>query len=201
MELVAGIVYVCLHPSQGAAAFFGDYYLSLIAALAYLGPAAGFAVGLVLVLRTGSLRVKRIVIPMVLLAVSWLLYMESSAFELNRAIGSAYKSLESGQSFSRPARLTTDRAKSVIARLSRPGQQFSSHGSLYAVGPVDVFGPWTYIQRGRLHPVEWLHQTKWPRYMRLHEATWPIERPEPIAWRGLSPRETRTPCADRTWDE
>ncbi|MBL9132561.1 MAG: hypothetical protein JNG86_15255 [Verrucomicrobiaceae bacterium] len=193
MKFVIGTLYLATHPQESMRVLFGDYYVSPVAALAYLGPLAGCGMAVSLLCRQGAADYKKAVVPAFLIGAVLVAYLEFSSSSLEHEISKGCHDLEAGHEIHAPPILKTEHARDVIARLSRPAQQFSSHGSLYAVGPVDVFGPWTYIRRGRPHPVEVLYQTKWPKYSKLYEALWPGQSPRPSAWRGLSPWEKLNP--------
>ncbi len=186
LKFVFGMIYIFTNPSEVGGALFGDYYASPIAALAYLGPLSGCFVVVSLLLRRVNTSVRALCLVTIVAAFGFLTYLEVATHRLELAIASAYEDLQGEGRVKDPAPLKTTEAKDVIARLSRQGTQFSSAGTLYAVGPVDVFGPWTFIQRGRLHPVDVLFRTKWPDYTKLYAVLWPNEVPKPKSWRGLS---------------
>ncbi len=190
LSFFIGTLLLFMEPSEFKKTLFGDYYGSPIAALAYLGPLAGCSMALVLIKRTFNQRTKAVVLPTFITAALLVSYLEFQSLSLETEISKAFKNLESGQETAASNALETDNARHVLARLSRQGRQFSSAGALYAVGPVDVFGPWTYLQHGRLHPAQLLQQTKFPPYARLYHALWPEQTPQPYSWRGLSPWET-----------
>jgi hypothetical protein len=190
MYLFIGCMRLVTEPLEFRKALFGDYYASPIAGLAYLGPLAGCGMAVSLMTKKNVHGINRIVLPVFITSALFVSYQETQSSSLEGEISKAYENLEAGHGVKASSVLETGNARNVLARLSRPGQQFSSAGALYAVGPVDVFGPWTYIQRGSLHPVEVLNQTKWPKYSKLYDALWPGQTPQPYSWRGLSPWET-----------
>ena len=181
-----GALLLVTNPVEMRNILFGDYIASPIAALAYMGPLAGCTMAVILMRRRCSHGIKGVVLSTFITAIFFVSYLETQSFSLEKEIRKACENLEAGHELNISSVLETDKARNVLARLSRPGQQFSSHGELYAAGPVDVFGPWTYIQHGRLHPVEVLYQTNWPKYGRLYDALWPGQTPQPFSWRGLS---------------
>lgn len=189
LKLVFGIVSMIVHPTEAGEVMFGDFSLSPISALAYLGPISGCVTGILLLRRGLVCHWPRVASFGFLAGLCVVVYHEHRSSDLEQMITQASELTNSGQRFEQSNLVADSRAQELVARLSRPGQQFSSHGELYAVGPVDVFGPWTYLRRGRPHPVTWLFKTKWPNYMKLHEALWPRQAPAPKSWRGLSPWE------------
>ncbi len=193
MTLFIGTLQLVSAPLEFKKTLFGDYYASPIAALAYLGPLAGCSMAVNLIRKKRGHGIRGVVFATFITAAFFVSYLEIRSFSLRKEITRTYENLEAGHDIKASRILETVNARNVLARLSRPGRQFSSPGALYAVGPVDVFGPYTYLKQGRLNPVGILHQTKWPKYSKLYDALWPGQTPQPHSWRGLSPWETANP--------
>jgi hypothetical protein len=195
LKLVISLMFLCTQPVDWMGTLFGDYCISPISGVAYFGPVAACLIGGVVWFH--FLITRRFVGALgTSLAISFMLgavivvCLEARAKNMESAIVQALAEVRGKHDVTHRELLLSAEAKDTIARLSRPGQQFSSDGELYAVGPVDIFGPWTFLRHGRPHPVTWLVETKWPDYSKLHEALWPGQAPAPKSWRGLS-----------TWEE
>ncbi len=117
--------------------------------------------------------------------------LEVSAVAMRDLIVRAVREVEDGRRPSELDALRTSRCREVMARLAFPGHQFSSAGSLYAVGPVDVFGPMAFISDNRREPTHASSNLSMKSHLMLrlyHMAhpTSPQADPIPRSWRGLS---------------
>ncbi|WP_146848327.1 hypothetical protein [Brevifollis gellanilyticus] len=126
----------------------------------------------------------------------FLAFLEMSAVQTRGVILSTIHQIENGREPS-PHELNllcTLHSQQAIARLVYSGHQFSSASELYAVGPVDIFGPLAFILDGRRVPTYAsdrlvMKQSQMLRLFKLTHPGDPSAKPAPWSWRGLSPGE------------
>lgn len=193
-KLAFGLVSVVAEPSNWKSTLFGDYIVSPIAGAACFGPLAGFTMGAWVLWRWFHAEVisrgmSITLFTSTLMGALVIAIVESGANRARIQILNAAAELRATGRLEERAALLNSASRATIARLSHPGQQFSSAGALYAVGPVDVFGPWSYVRSGHTHPADrWMHW-RVDDFVKLHKFLWPDEPIHPSSWRGLSPWE------------
>lgn len=194
LKLAFGLASVVVEPTNWRRTLFGDYSVSPIAGAACFGPLAGCTMGGWILLRSFSpatpSRSKQLVfVAAPLVGGLAVVALEGHADHLRIQILNASRELRTAGEVKDRRSLLNAAARAKIARLGHPGQQYSSAGSLYAVGPVDVFGPWSYITTGRPHPADSAIRRRSSDFADLHKFLWPDEPIHPSSWRGLSPWE------------
>jgi hypothetical protein len=118
--------------------------------------------------------------------------VETPAVQIHQELITAAQRVETGLPLDDLKALRSKRGLQTTARLCHPAHQFSSAGALYAVGPVDVFGPTVRILNGYSHPVIYgNHGFTWRRdYMRqIYDKLTGGTTPVPYSWRGISAAE------------
>ena len=123
--------------------------------------------------------------------------LEIPSLATYRQIVQSMSRIKSGAELESLGSLQTDKARRLVARLCHVPQQFSSDGRLYAVGPVDVFGPLVHISDGFSDPVQTGERLVWerPTIQKLFEKLSSGQKPVPQSWRGLSPWELESPAS------
>lgn len=193
-KFAIGLISLCAQSSAWLGTLFGDYGVSPVAAVAYFGPVFALLIGGRLWLRSlVSETVRRASSASLLLSLAGGLviavYLEAQAVRWERVIRQALADMRNDNAAANRELQMSPLAKHTIARLSHPGQQFSSAGTLYAVGPVDVFGPWNALASGSPQPVDTIRKYPAAKAAKLHQTLWPGESIRPSCWRGLSPWE------------
>lgn len=181
LKLIFGMAAVFL---GGRDALFCDYSLSPIAALAVLAPLMACASGLLLVATSQtSWRILFLGFVVGLLVTG---SMEHSRWSL-------YQDLRRSLATGDVPGIDNKAGREVVARLSHLPQQFSSAGSLYAVGPVDLFGALTKLRVNWEHPCGAMQKLVGDgmalRHVREQLETRAGHKLVPSSWRGLSPWE------------